>query len=53
MFVALDRGSGNWTRTSDIRINSYELVGQKMPDFCGFAEIFMVYNEIPYVKCMF
>ena len=37
----------------DIRINSYELVGQKMPDFCGFAEIFMVCNENPYVKCMF
>ncbi len=46
-------GSGSWTRTSDIRINSYELVGQKVPDFCGFAEVFMVYNEIPYVKCMF
>ena len=46
-------GSGNWTRTSDIRINSYELVGQKVPDFCGFAKVFMVCNENPYVKCMF
>ena len=39
-FCDVNRGSGNWTRTSDIRINSYEIICKKIAEKSQKSAVF-------------